>query len=168
MNGKNHPILNSINPVQEISHKILDDLSGLAKKSVRKRQHLNLHLSFEDPLQRYLNALEPGTYIRPHNHADSGNAEMVMIVRGTALVVIFDDAGNVIKRVVLSEKTDLWGIEFQPDDWHSMTALEPDTICFAIKKGPFNEKLAKTPAHWAPEENSPEAETYLQGVIIGE
>ena len=52
--------------------KINDDLiNGVLKKaqsSSRKRTNYNFHKSYDAPLQRMLNAAEPGTYIRPHKH----------------------------------------------------------------------------------------------------
>jgi cupin fold WbuC family metalloprotein len=45
------------------------DLAALvieAQNAPRQRTNLNLHPAFTDPVQRLLNAFEPGTYVRPH------------------------------------------------------------------------------------------------------
>ena len=45
----------------------LDGLTAKAQVNPRKRQHQNIHESYEDPCQRLFNAIEPGN-IRPHRH----------------------------------------------------------------------------------------------------
>jgi len=43
-----------------------NELTAKYLDNPRKRQHGNIHESYEDPYQRFLNALNPGSYIRPH------------------------------------------------------------------------------------------------------
>jgi hypothetical protein len=55
--------------------KIVDDvqlqaLHAQAAAGARRRKNLNLHERLDDPVQRLLNDFEPGTYVRPHRHAD--------------------------------------------------------------------------------------------------
>ena len=55
--------------------KIIDDnlMNGLAeeaKKSPRLRKNYNFHQSLQDKCHRFLNALEPGTFIPVHHHPD--------------------------------------------------------------------------------------------------
>ena len=52
----------------KITQNLLDQIILQAKQSPRKRINYNLHTSDDAMLQRLLNALEPGTYIRPHKH----------------------------------------------------------------------------------------------------
>ena len=47
---------------------LLDSLAEKAKDNPRLRQHCNLHDSYEEPSHRLLNAMEPGSYLRPHRH----------------------------------------------------------------------------------------------------
>jgi len=56
--------------IKQIDNKLLDDLTAKAVTSPRKRAHHNLHDALEDPVQRLCVSIEPGTYIRPHRHAD--------------------------------------------------------------------------------------------------
>ena len=46
----------------EIDKKILDELTGQAKRSPRLRMNYDLRYSVEDQSQRMLNAIEPGTH----------------------------------------------------------------------------------------------------------
>ena len=45
---------------------VLEDLLSSSRSSSRRRQHLNLHTSYQDPCQRLLNAVQPNSYIRDH------------------------------------------------------------------------------------------------------
>lgn len=78
-----------------IDDRLLDDLTAKAAASPRKRAHHNLHPALEDPVQRLCVAIEPGTYIRPHRHADPATWEVFIMLRGSAVFLIFDDAGTV-------------------------------------------------------------------------
>ena len=42
-----------------------------AQDSNRKRKNFNFHKTFDDPINRMLNAIEPGSYIQPHKHENS-------------------------------------------------------------------------------------------------
>ena len=69
----------------------LDDLTGKAKVSPRLRQHRNVHQSYQDACQRLFNAIEPGSYIRPHRHASNPREELQIAVRGVMALVTFDE-----------------------------------------------------------------------------
>jgi cupin fold WbuC family metalloprotein len=69
----------------------LDDLTNQAKDSPRLRQHRNVHQSYQEASQRLFNAIEPGSYIRPHRHASDPREELLVAVRGVMALVTFDD-----------------------------------------------------------------------------
>lgn len=56
------------------------------------------------------------------------------------------------------------GVEVPPGTWHTIIALTPHAVLLELKAGPFHAGAAKEPALWAPEEGSPEAQTYLRYV----
>ena len=58
----------------------------------RKRQYRNIHHSYQDPCQRLFNAIEPGSYIRPHRHLSCARDELLIVVRGLMALVEFDPA----------------------------------------------------------------------------
>jgi len=144
----------------KITSQLVSEVSSQAKANTRRRQHYNFHKTYGEPIQRLLNACEPDSYFRPHNHTDSQILEILLIVRGEIVVVIFDDFGNIRDYAILSHKTLNYGVEILPNEWHSMIALEPGSVMFEIKEGPFDESRAKVFAPWAPVENSPEAEEF--------
>ena len=77
-----------------IEQSFLEDLIRQAKNSPRKRQHHNLHKSYDEYLQRFLNAVEPGSYIRPHRHLTAGKTEIFIPFKGKFLVLIYDENGK--------------------------------------------------------------------------
>ena len=52
------------------------------------------HRGDEDPLQRMLNAIQPGSYIRPHRHFDPPKSESVILLQGMLGYVSFRDDGT--------------------------------------------------------------------------
>lgn len=73
---------------------VLDALSAEARSRPRHRANGNLH-AMEDPVHRLLNAVEPGTYIRPHRHLHPPKDETCLVVRGALGLVLFDESGAV-------------------------------------------------------------------------
>ncbi|MDP2338285.1 MAG: WbuC family cupin fold metalloprotein [Bacteroidota bacterium] len=52
-----------------VSPKLLNELSQKALSTPRKRVNHNFHDDLTDPINRMLNALEPGTYLQPQRWA---------------------------------------------------------------------------------------------------
>ncbi len=134
-----------------IDQKALDGASLSALRSPRRRSNWNLHEKLEDPVQRLFNAIEPGTYIRPHRHGD-GIWELFLLVRGSAVLLIFDDGGDVTERFLLAAGGPQLGVEIPPRAWHTMASLEPGTIFFEVKQGPYVPPQPEDVASWAPAE----------------
>jgi cupin fold WbuC family metalloprotein len=146
----------------------LNDLAGQAKNSTRLRQHRNIHQSYQDACQRLFNAIEPGSYIRPHRHASEPREELLIAIRGSMALVTFDDQGSVIGVLPFgSEKHGInlaVGAEVASSTWHTVVAFEPGCVLLEVKAGPFDPNQPKDLAPWAPEEGSEMAQCYLQGL----
>ena len=82
-----------------IDKTLLDQLTEQAKASPRLRQHYDLRDSSEDESQRMLNAIEPGTVIPIHRHTQT--SEEVVILRGRAEEVFYDNTGKETGRYLL-------------------------------------------------------------------
>jgi cupin fold WbuC family metalloprotein len=147
--------------VKIISHKVLDQLSLEATGSERLRKNLNLHDDYADPCQRLFIAMEPGTYIRPHRHTDPPKPECFMAARGKLALVVFDDDGDVKQVISFGDGCDTLAIDLPAGEWHSIIVIEPGSIFFETKPGPYVAMSDKDFAPWAPEENSPEVGSYL-------
>jgi cupin fold WbuC family metalloprotein len=147
----------------------LNELSDKARGNPRKRQHQNLHQSYDDPCQRLFNAIEPGSYIRPHRHATDPRDELLIAVRGSMALVTFDTQGMVTEVVHFgafrSGEDFAAGVELPAGTWHTVIALETGCILLEVKTGPFDPSQPKDLAPWAPDEGTPAAFTYLNQLI---
>lgn len=147
----------------------LDDLTSQAKVSPRLRQHRNVHQSYQEASQRLFNAIEPGSYIRPHRHASDPRDELLIAVRGAMAMVTFDDQGAVtnVLRFGTERHGDQMavGAEVSSSTWHTVIALEPGCVLLEVKAGPFDPNQPKDLAPWAPEENSAAARDYYDGMV---
>jgi cupin fold WbuC family metalloprotein len=130
-------------------------LSSEAAATPRRRKNLNLHAELADPIQRLCNAFEPGTYVRPHRHAQGGCWELLVALSGTAVVLSFEEDGTVRERVELAAAGPTRGLELPAGAWHTLAALEPGTVLFEVKPGPYAPLADKDFAAWAPVEGDP-------------
>jgi cupin fold WbuC family metalloprotein len=147
----------------KINTDLLDRVSALAKQSPRKRMNHNFHPELSDPVQRMLNALEPWTYIRPHRHAEK--EESFVLLRGKVLAVTFNEDGTIRDHFVMSRTTGNLGVEFEEDIYHMLTSLEPDSVVYEIKEGPFIPHTEDTSAPWSPQEGSEGVRSFLVSVF---
>ncbi|MDR0895494.1 MAG: WbuC family cupin fold metalloprotein [Prevotellaceae bacterium] len=131
-----------------ISEKLLNDVTRQAQASPRLRMNYNLHESLSAPIQRLLNALEPDTYLPPHRHPDK--TETYLMVRGSLLAFFYDDQGNVTEWAHLSHAAENYGLEIPANTWHSIISLEPGTIIFEVKAGPYLPLAPNDIPAWAP------------------
>ena len=137
----------------------IEQLIWQAKKSKRKRAILRLH-QHEEPVQRMINALVPGTYVRPHKHENPDKVELFSILKGKATVLKFNTIGEVEAVLDLDEQGPIKIIEIPPRTYHSIVALQPSAL-LEIIDGPYVEATHKQMAPWAPAEGSPKASDYL-------
>src|SRR3954452_23947422 len=110
-----------------------------------------------DPVHRLLNAVEPGTYIRPHRHLDAAKAETAVVVAGAVGVLVFDDAGGISEKRRLSPDGSNVGVEMPAGVWHTFVALEPGSVFFETKAGPYVPLKPEEMAPWAPAEGAHQA-----------
>lgn len=137
----------------------------MSRRSPRKRIILPFHGSSEDPLQRMLNVLQPGSYIQPHRHLSPPKAEPIVVLRGAVQVVVFDKKGQIEDRINLTADSGTVGLDIRPGVFHTFFALEEDTVVFEVKPGPYEAMSDKDFASWAPKEGASEALAYLNGLI---
>ncbi len=127
-------------------------LATAAASAERRRQNLNVHPLPGDPIQRLFNAMEPGTYVRPHRHARPHGWELMLVVRGAVSVLVFDENGTVIGRADLTAATGDAAVEIPAFIWHAAVAMMPGTVMFEVKPGPYRALDDKDFAEWAPRE----------------
>jgi cupin fold WbuC family metalloprotein len=148
-----------------INARLLEKVVDKAKASPRKRMNYNFHTDLADTFQRMLNCIEPGSYCRPHKHESPDKREVFIILKGTVVVIEFDNDGNIVEKIVLNNSTGQFGVEIPPSTWHSILALESGTVVYECKDGPYSPLNDKDFAPWSPEEGSEEVENYYNGLL---
>lgn len=138
--------------MKRITRQQLETLSRQAAESARGRANWNLHPSLADPTQRFCNAMEPGTYVRPHRHQAPGRWELFLALTGEAQVVTFSEKGGLLARVTIGADGPDYGIEIPEGVWHTVASLQPGTVLFELKPGPYIPLTDKDFAPWAPTE----------------
>lgn len=151
--------------MKPVTDTMIAELSAQAALAPRQRKNLNLHAQLEDPVQRLLNALEPGTYIRPHCHGVPPKWELFVILSGRAAVLTFDAHGEVIERVELDAAGANRIVEIPEAAWHTLVALAPQTVLIEIKRGPYQATSPAEFAHWAPPEGDAAVARFTQWLL---
>ncbi|MBS1791822.1 MAG: WbuC family cupin fold metalloprotein [Acidobacteria bacterium] len=152
--------------IQTITSYLLDNLRQQARSSPRRRVIHRLHNGDWEHCHRMLNALIPGTYVRPHKHDSDHQSEAFILLQGKVAVMIFDNDGNVdfVQSRILAQENGMYGIDIPPHIWHSLVALEI-TVLYEVKGHPtggYIQERDKNFAPWSPEEGSVESQEYLR------
>lgn len=142
-----------------IDKALIDRTTEQARKESRLRKNYNLHERLCDPVNRLLNALEPGTYVPAHRHSHPAKDETVFVLRGNIVSVIFDDAGNIIERAVIDPAHGVYGFDIPAGQWHGLLVRESGTVVFEVKKGPFTPLTEEDIAPWTPQTDDKEGIT---------
>ena len=118
-----------------IDDKILDDLTRRAQNSPRRRMNLNFHESLDNKCHRFLNAVEPGADIPIHRHPEK--EESFVVLRGKIRITTYNDDCTIIEDLVLSPTEGRYGVNVEKNVWHTVEALEPGSVIFECKEGPY-------------------------------
>jgi cupin fold WbuC family metalloprotein len=125
--------------LQPLDQVLFDRVAAEARESPRLRRNHNLHAE-PDLVQRFLNVLQPGTYVRPHRHRRAlpgAGFECFVVLQGAIGLLLLDEAGRVLRRERLDAAGPLRGIELAEGQIHTLVALSPDAVMFEIKQGPY-------------------------------
>lgn len=126
-------------PFQRLDQALFDRVAAEARALPRLRRNHNLHQE-TDPVQRFLNVMQPGTYVRPHRHLrrrPGAGFECFVVLQGAIGVLLLDGQGEVRGREHLQAGGPLRGLQI-PEAWyHTLVALEPDSVMLEIKEGPY-------------------------------
>ncbi len=122
-----------------IDDALLGSVSQRALESPRRRANHNLH-RHEESVQRFLNALQPGTYVRPHRHrrAEPGAGfECFVVLQGSIGLLVLQADGTVIHTQRLDAAGPVRGVELAEDQFHTLVALSRDAVLLELKQGPY-------------------------------
>ncbi len=118
-----------------LTSKLLDELSFRAKSIDHLRVNFNLHERSAESVQRLFNAMELGTVIPVHQHLNA--AETIVLLRGKLQITYYDNEKKVIKSNILEPFSDSFGVHIPKGTWHGVDVLEPGTVVFEVKEGPY-------------------------------
>jgi cupin fold WbuC family metalloprotein len=118
-----------------IDKSLLDKVSIEAQQNPRLRMNYNFHTSMDAKSQRLLNALQPGTVLAVHRHPHT--AETYVLLRGRLKVLFYNDRGEITETAVLDPLKGMYGINIPAGQWHTVEVLEPDTVIYETKDGPY-------------------------------
>lgn len=144
-----------------ITRELLAQVSAAARRNPRLRKNYNLHPSDESRCHRLLNAIEPGSYIRPHRHLDPEKDEAFILMSGSLGIVTFTDDGKVAETVMLSHAGGNLAADIPHGVYHTALSLEPGTVFYESKAGPYRQLNEDEKGAWAPEDTDPQAQAFL-------
>ncbi len=150
-----------MNIPQIINRELFDRVSSEARAVPRRRKNFNFHAAEADASHRLLNAMEPDSYIPPHCHRDASKDESIIALAGRFGVVFFDHEGKVTGTASLVPGGEAVGVNIPHGVFHSLVALEPGSIFFEAKAGPYQALEPAEKASWAPAEGAQDATDYL-------
>jgi len=150
--------------IKIIDRKLMEETSKKAAASPSLRMNHNFH-ELSEVVQRMLNAIEPGSYIRPHRHLDPDKMEMFIVLKGKGAVITFDDNGQMFEFFTLHAGGETLGVEVPPGVWHTVVSSEEGTVFLEVKDGPYLPSTDKDFAAWAPLADTPEADQYMAGLL---
>lgn len=118
-----------------INNTLLDTITEKAQTSPRLRMNFNLHDSLDSPVQRLMNALEPGTELPIHRHRHTD--ETYIVLRGAIKVFLYNDDKTLKEQVLLNPCDGEYGINIPAGQFHTVEVLEKGTVIFEVKEGPY-------------------------------
>lgn len=144
-----------------LSKSFLNGAIAASHSSPRRRVIQPFHRDENAALHRMFNAVQPGSYIPPHRHLDPPKAESWIVLRGRLAFFTFNDEGGIEECLEICAGGDIFGVDLEPGVYHTFLALEPDTVVFEVKSGPYIVTSDKAFPSWAPPEGSEAAGAYL-------
>ena len=118
-----------------LNKEVLDQLSKSASENPRLRASFDLRNTEKDHSQRMLNALQLGTILPIHRHPST--AETLIMVRGSVCQKFYNEKGEVTDTFVLKAGGECSALQIPAGQFHSLECLEPDTVIFEAKDGPY-------------------------------
>lgn len=145
-----------------VTVELLEQVASEALLSPRLRKNHNIHRCDESRCHRLLNAVEPGSYIRPHRHLDPEKDEAFILLKGRLGIVTFNDDGTVAETVLMSGADGALAVDIPWGIYHTAISLQSGTVFYETKAGPYLPLKEDEKAHWSPEDGDPRSMEYLE------
>lgn len=125
--------------LKRLDQSLFNQVAEQARQRDRLRCNHNLHQE-TDAVQRFLNVLQPGTYVRPHRHCreqKGSGFECFVVLQGAIGLLVLNEEGDLLEKEILRANGPVKGIELAENQFHTLVALEPDSVIFELKQGPY-------------------------------
>lgn len=136
-----------------------------SRESPRRRIMQPIHRNNQGKVQRLINFMQPGSYVRPHRHPQPLAAETILVIRGAIALFLFEDDGSVLDGACLAAGHPGCLADLDGAVWHTILPLEEDTAVLEIKAGPYDPAGDKEFANWAPAEDDADADSYRRRLL---
>ena len=150
-------------PIKRLNQELLDATAQKALNSPRLRQNYDFH-EWSERVQRFINAFQLGTYVRPHRHLrapEVNGFEFFLVLQGSLGMLILDEQGQVIHTERIEAHGPTHGVELAEGNFHTLVALEPNTVILELKEGPYTRMTDKEFMQSFPEEGTAEAQQWV-------
>lgn len=130
----------------------LEFLRDQLPKSNRRRTRVCTHNNTDNALHEMFVIYNKSTYVRPNRH--HGKDESLVVLKGQADVVFFDELGTVTSVVQVGDYPSgkAFYCRIPREIWHTVIIRSDEIILFEATPGPFN-PAHTTYAKWAPPES---------------
>lgn len=145
----NEEVLYTTADIATVGPEDIADLKQRARRTRRQRCRLCTHRDAGDTLHGMLIVHGRDAYVRPHKHI--GKSESLHVIEGTAVLVVFDDAGNLTRALALGDAASGACFYYRmPENVYHGLLITSDWLVFhESTTGPFDR--AKTvEATWSP------------------
>ena len=127
-------------PIKCLTQELLDEVTTSSHSSPRLRQNYNFH-DLSDKVQRFVNVLQRGTYVRPHRHLRPPTVngfEFFAVIQGEVGILILNENGQILRSLRVSAAGPTRAVEFPEGTIHTLVALAADTVILEFKEGPYD------------------------------
>ena len=126
-------------PIKLLTQELLDEVAASARSSPRRRQNYNFH-DLSEKVQRFVNVLQMGTYVRPHRHLrapEVNGFEFFVVIQGEVGILILNENGQIVRSFRVSAAGPTRAVELPEGTIHTLVALAADTVILEFKEGPY-------------------------------
>ena len=146
------------------SHPI-DFLQNTASLNVSKKSRICSHKNIDQKLHEMFITHAKDYYVRPHRHFNK--SESILILKGNADLVLFNDKGDIDNVVKLDEFSSGENFYHRIDlpIYHSIIIKSKYLVFYEVTTGPLKQNETEF-ASWSPEINSQDVDEFMNNMYL--
>ncbi len=153
------------NGIKTIHQADINEMLRYVSSVKRAREPILINDSFDEVPQKFINCLDPRTYVRPHMHIVPKTQELMCWLTGEIVVLLFDTIGKVTHRIVMNQRG-VKVLEIPAFCYHAFIATEQSAY-LEIRNTPYHPSVRdRTYSDWSPEEYSIAVKEYKERFLI--